>query len=162
MSCPCGAGPALEICCGPYLDGAVKPATAEALMRSRYTAFAVQNLDYVFSTNDPSTVGKLDRESTEKWSHESTWHGLEIISTEDGGQSDDRGKVEFIASFTYEDELQRHHELAEFRRIDKRWYYHDGRVRKGETVVRDEPKIGRNDPCPCGSGKKYKKCCGSN
>ena len=57
------------------------------------------------------------------------------------------------------DELA-HHEVATFRKVEDRWYFVDGKMAKHETFVRQAPKVGRNDPCPCGSGKKYKKCCG--
>ena len=60
---------------------------------------------------------------------------------------------------TVRDQSQ-HHERAEFSRIDGRWFYIDGEMIKAKPVVREAPKVGRNEPCPCGSGKKYKKCCG--
>ena len=161
MSCPCGLGATIESCCGPLIHGLRPAATPEALMRSRYTAYVVGSIDYIIDTNDPSERNKVDRESTEKWSKESTWQGLEVLGTEGGGPDEDRGTVEFVARFTFEGQEQSHHEVAEFRRRDGRWYYLDGKIHKGETFTRETPKVGRNDPCPCGSNKKYKKCCGA-
>ncbi|HGY89777.1 MAG TPA: YchJ family protein [Planctomycetes bacterium] len=159
MSCPCGLEKSYEECCGPYIEGKRRPPTAEALMRSRYTAYVKGAIDYVIETNDPTEKEKVDRDATEKWSKESEWHGLEVLEVDKGGPDDDRGSVEFIAEYTFEGERQRHRELAHFRKKDGRWYYRDGKMRAGETYTREAPKIGRNDPCPCGSGKKYKKCC---
>ena len=57
-------------------------------------------------------------------------------------------------------EAVEHHEHAYFKKLDGEWKFIDGEIESGVPYVREEPKIGRNDPCPCGSGKKYKKCCG--
>ncbi|MCA9323451.1 MAG: YchJ family protein [Planctomycetes bacterium] len=162
MNCHCGMDRPFEACCGPYIQG-LKPApTAETLMRSRYSAYVEGAIDYVIETNDPSERDKVDRESTERWSKDSEWHGLDVVEVEDGGEDDSQGTVEFIARFTHEGEPQAHHEVAKFRRLDDgRWYYLDGKMKKGQTFKREEIKVGRNDPCPCGSGKKHKKCCGA-
>ncbi|MCB9832627.1 MAG: YchJ family protein [Planctomycetes bacterium] len=160
MSCPCG-GVSLQSCCGPYLAHAAKPATAEALMRARYTAFTLADMDYILGTHHPATVKKVDRDDTESWARDSIWQGLQILATRGGGPEDQEGTVEFIARFSYQDEVQEHHELAHFVRHEGDWIYHDGKIRKGEPVRRADPKVGRNDPCPCGSGKKFKKCCGT-
>jgi len=157
--CPCGSGKEFTSCCEPYLSGKKAAPTAEALMRSRYTAYTMANIDYIVETNSPSTRDDLSREETKKWAEESTWKGLEIISTREGLEGDDEGFVEFSAFFDQEDEKYEHHEMSRFVREDGKWFFHSGRI-VPRTVVRTEPKIGRNDPCPCGSGKKYKKCCG--
>jgi SEC-C motif-containing protein len=86
--------------------------------------------------------------------------GLEICSTEQGGVDDNDGLVEFIASYRENGVVRSHHEISRFKREAGRWYYVDGDAPKVETYVKEQPKVGRNDPCPCGSGKKYKKCCG--
>jgi SEC-C motif-containing protein len=77
------------------------------------------------------------------------------------GSHPDEALVEFIASFREEGQLHRHHEVARFLRDQDRWYYMDGAAPKPQTLRHEQPKVGRNDPCPCGSGKKYKKCCGA-
>ena len=160
MSCHCGNELGFDQCCGRYLSGEAKPDTAEALMRSRYTAYAVQNIDYVLATHDPDTVGEVDRESALRWSQDSDWLGLEIRATDKGGPEDGEGTVEFVARYRADDREVSHHEHSTFRRIEGDWYYIDGDIVKPKPVVREGPKIGRNEPCPCGSGKKYKKCHG--
>jgi SEC-C motif-containing protein len=68
--------------------------------------------------------------------------------------------VEFRAMYTANGEFCNHHEVSRFVKEPDGWKFADGEL-VGETpIVREEPKVGRNDPCPCGSGKKYKKCCG--
>ena len=161
MTCVCGLGASTEECCGPFLKGERKPETAEALMRSRYAAYALEEVDYIVATHDPEGPEKVDRDSVEKWSKEATWEGLEIVATEAGGPDDERGMVEFIAHYSADGHSVAHHERSQFRKVDGQWLYHDGDMVKPKPVVRDKPKVGRNEPCPCGSGKKYKKCCGA-
>ena len=170
--CPCGAGPSAAECCARYFarpgdgDGAAAageaPPSAEALMRSRYTAYALGNIDHILATHHPDATGEVDRKSTEKWSREATWLGLEIVSAEGGGLTDQTGEVEFIARYEVGGAALQHHERAQFRRHEGRWYYWDGAMVKARPVVREQPKVGRNDPCPCGSGAKYKKCHGAS
>lgn len=159
MSCPCCSGKAYEACCEPYLKGDAIPATPEALMRSRYSAFVHADIDYIINTHDPAGRDDLDRESNLKWARDSEWLGLEVLRTEAGGPEDDTGVVEFVARYRQGGTERRHHEISTFTRKEDRWYFSDGHPPKPETFIRQEAKIGRNDPCPCGSGKKYKKCC---
>jgi SEC-C motif-containing protein len=160
MTCPCGSGAELDACCGPLLAGGKAP-TPEALMRSRYSAYATGKIDYILETHDPETRSRLDRSETQDWADRTTWTGLEILQTRGGGENDDEGEVEFRAHFRDEEDRERvHHERSTFVRRDGRWYFHDGEMVKAAPVAR-APKVGRNDPCPCGSGKKYKKCCGA-
>ena len=160
--CPCGSGKDYTDCCGPLIAGA--PAlTAEALMRSRYTAYALGSIDHIFATYTRGAGRDVDRASTEKWSQESAWLGLTVIATDKGGPDDDEGTVEFEARFREKKggPEQTHHERARFVRDsgNGRWLYAEGKV-MGPPPVRREPRPGRNEPCSCGSGKKYKKCHG--
>lgn len=154
--CPCTSGKTFGECCGPYLAGEKPAPTAEALMRSRYSAYATGNIDYLSETLIEGTRDDFDREAAIEWSSAATWTGLDIKSTEAGKESDSDGYVEFVARFTQNGEDRLHHETGHFVKRSERWYYADGY--NGTRPVRVE-KIGRNDPCPCGSGKKYKKCC---
>lgn len=159
-SCPCGSSKTYQQCCGTFHDG-VRPDTAEQLMRSRYSAYVAGKIKYIAETNDPETGGDFDAESAEAWSKESKWLGLEIVATRDGQKGDTTGEVEFIARYHADGADHDHHEVSLFRfdPRQKRWFYRDGKtVRVPER--RTEPKVGRNDPCVCGSGKKFKKCCG--
>ena len=157
--CVCGKGTSTETCCRPLLRGEVRARTAEELLRSRYAAYVLGEMDYVFATHDPATQEGLDREGSERWSKEATWQGLEIVATERGGEDDSEGVIEFIARFSVKGVAQSHHERAQFARKDGTWFFVDGEMVKPAPVVRSAPKIGRNDPCPCGSGKKHKRCC---
>lgn len=153
--CPCGTGLAYVECCGPVLDGALLPLTAEALMRSRYTAFARQDVPYILRSWHRSTrLASFDLDDQKDF----VWHGLEVLETEAGGAGDQAGVVEFIANFSGHGQEHHLHERAEFVCEDGRWLYVDGKVNPGRVPATSE-KIGRNEPCPCGSGKKYKKCC---
>jgi SEC-C motif domain protein len=161
VTCPCGKGESLETCCGPLLAGETKAKTAEELMRSRYSAFATGNVDYVLSTHDPDTVNQVDRAATEAWSAQSEWTGLEIHTVEGGTESDHFGSVEFTANYKIKGAAIAHRERATFRKHNGAWLFVDGEQVAGPPVKREGDKIGRNDPCSCGSGKKYKKCCGA-
>lgn len=128
-------------------------------MRARYCAFTTANVDYIENTTDPSQRSGFDRPGTEEWAKNSEWLGLEIVSTDKGGEKDTTGEVEFIARYKYDGQEREHHERSEFKKRDGTWYFLDGKL--VQAPVRNENKIGRNDPCTCGSGKKFKKCCGS-
>jgi SEC-C motif-containing protein len=159
MDCPCGSRLAFDACCGPLLAGGAPP-TAEALMRSRYTAYVRADMDHIMRTHDPRTRDTVDRALTEKWAREAEWRGLEILRTEVGGADDEVGTVEFAASYRAKGQAFVHREHSRFRRIDGRWFYVDGRPIKGEPArAVDKPE--RNAPCPCGSGKKWKRCHGA-
>jgi SEC-C motif-containing protein len=129
-------------------------------MRSRYSAYVEGDIDYILDTHDPETVDTTDRESAAEWSQRAEWLGLEVRGTERGSATDDEGFVEFVARYSMDGTIQAHHERSRFRKVRGRWMYVDGQMGKAAPVVREGPRIGRNDPCPCGSGKKYKKCCG--
>ena len=131
-------------------------------MRSRYAAFTVAAIDYLQDTLAPDQRADFNRVETEKWAKSSQWQGLEIHGTTGGGPDDDAGTVDFTARFRIDNRNEIHRELSVFRREAGRWYYIDGRVGGPKPEQRRvEVKVGRNDPCPCGSGKKYKKCCGA-
>jgi SEC-C motif domain protein len=158
-SCPCGSGRELDQCCGPIVAGAPAP-TPEALMRSRYTAFATGAIDHIERSHAPEVKDDFNRADAEAWSKAAKWEGLEIRRTEGGAEGDETGEVEFVARFRQGGQPHVHHELASFRRVDGEWRYVDGELNP-KPVTRHVVKVGRNDPCPCGSGKKYKKCCGA-
>lgn len=132
--------------------------TAEELMRARYKAFETGDIDFLVETQDEDTRDTLDVEETRKWAVESKWLGLEILSTEAGQENDQEGVVEFKATYEEKGNVVVHHEKSKFVKKDGVWYYHNWLPMQG-TIVKDE-RVGRNDPCTCGSGKKYKKCCG--
>ena len=106
------------------------------------------------------TWAEFDEQASTAWSRAAQWHGLEIIRTEKGQPGDQTGVVEFRATYTANNEFCNHHEVATFVKEADGWKFEDGELVGEKPMTREEPKVGRNDPCPCGSGKKYKKCCG--
>ncbi len=148
--CPCQSGLDFQSCCGPLIAG-IRPARLPVeLMRSRYSAFALGNVDYLIATWHPDCNAVQWRSEISGNFANTQWLGLAILQTTEIKQSDE-GYVEFIARF-FDKAKQRPgfiHERSRFVRMAERWYYVDG--------VHKLPA--RNDPCPCGSGKKYKKCC---
>jgi SEC-C motif domain protein len=159
--CPCGSGQSYSDCCEPFIKGEKQAPNAEALMRARYSAHVNSEIDYIHDTTLPSKRGTFNRTRLLNWTKHAEWLGLEILETTDGGPEDTAGTVEFVARYREKGKRINHHELAEFTREEERWYFKDGNAPKTEQFVRQSPKVGRNDPCPCGSGKKYKKCCGA-
>lgn len=157
-TCACGSEKSYKECCEPFIKGSKAAPTAVALMRSRYTAFAVGEMDYIYNTHHESTRKELDMDGVKSWALNSEWLGLEIRETDKGTEKDMEGKVEFKCKFLFNGNEQTHHELSTFVKEKGQWYFVDG-VLRNNTVRRSEAKVGRNDPCPCGSGKKAKKCC---
>ncbi|MCX7139650.1 MAG: YchJ family protein [Proteobacteria bacterium] len=154
--CPCGSGRNLDDCCGPIIAGA--PATTpEALMRSRYCAFVLGKLDHVDRTHAPEIRDDFNRAEAERSAEECEWLGLEVKNATESG---DEGTVEFVARFKRGGQTFVQHERAAFCRRDGHWLYLAGEINP-TPPQRHVTRIGRNDPCACGSGKKYKKCCGA-
>ena len=153
--CPCGSGTRFADCCGPYLAEQAEAPTAEALMRSRYSAYVLENGNYLNRTWHPRT-----RPADLGLDDGTTWEGLTLIRTNGGGVDDERGIVEFSARCRVRETPGNLHEISEFVREQGRWYYVDGEAPK-QMPVKSGKKTGRNEPCPCGSGKKYKRCCGA-
>jgi SEC-C motif-containing protein len=116
-------------------------------------------VDYIIGTCIRKNDTDIDVKQTRDWSEKSRWLGFKIISAEKGGPADTEGTVEFEAAYERDGLKDLHHERARFKKQDGRWLYDEGDITP-ETVVRAGPKVGRNEPCPCGSGKKYKHCHG--
>ncbi len=158
--CPCGSSKPYAECCRPLISGERLAETAAQLMRSRYTAYVKKEIAWLRDSLHPGHRADYDEASSRAWADRAQWHGLEILGTAKGGPGDQEGTVEFVASFTENGARQEHRELSTFRKVGGAWYYEAGKALGARPVVRQGPKAGRNDPCPCGSGKKFKKCCG--
>ena len=157
-NCVCGSGREENECCALYLAGQPAP-TAEALLRSRYTAYVKGNLDYLERTCSAEALKEFDRLDVERFVEKAVWRGLDIKRTEDGGQGDQTGIVECLFYCDYDGDKLVQHEIAHFIRSEAgAWLFNNSEVNPKTAPVQVE-HIGRNDPCPCGSGKKYKKCC---
>jgi SEC-C motif-containing protein len=116
--CPCGSGRPYNECCEPYITGAQKPPSAEALMRSRYTAYVEHAIDYIMKTYVQEGKESIDIKETRAWSENSRWLGLKIRSVTKGGPADTTGTVEFEASYERDGLRDIHHERAKFKKID--------------------------------------------
>jgi SEC-C motif-containing protein len=130
-------------------------------MRSRYSAYVKHAYEHLGRSLSAEQRQDFSVEQSKTWAESSEWLGLKILRTEKGGPDDTEGVVEFSAHFRSAGKEQEHLEAARFTREDGRWVYAGIVPAEGHTVRREAPKVGRNDPCPCGSGKKYKKCCGA-
>ena len=174
--CPCQINPSsddisapllYQDCCQPYHDGLLnneadkidgaKPDSAERLMRTRYSAFVLIKPEYIVKTTLPAQQNLLDIQAIESWAKETDWAGLEIIThTPKLGKR--HAQVEFKAYFKTSNELQAHHELSAFVKVtdkannDVRWYFLDPTV---------EMTVTQKQLCICGSGEKFKRCCGT-
>ncbi len=158
-SCPCCSGNAFRDCCEPFLSDRKAPETALELMRARYAAYTRADLNFLYASSGPRVRREFDAKATRRWAETATWQGLEILATNAGGAHDTQGTVEFVAHYTIGGKPCHHREVAGFRRINDQWRFHDGRVVGPDPRRREEPKTGRNEPCPCGSGRKFKRCC---
>ncbi|MGV8900494.1 MAG: YchJ family protein [Burkholderiaceae bacterium] len=153
--CPCGSKLNVDACCAPIIAGEPAP-TAEALMRSRYAAFVLGSLDHVERTHAAEVRDDFNRAEAERLVQECEFQGLEIrYATETG----DTAEVDFVIRFRRDQKDMIQVELAQFRREAGHWLYVNGKINP-QISQRLVSKVGRNDPCPCGSGKKAKKCCG--
>jgi SEC-C motif domain protein len=159
-TCPCGSDVAYDECCLSLIKGERAAITAEQVMRARYSAYVKKEMGYIFTSLHPDHRSDYDEKSTRSWAERADWHKLEIMETSGGGPEEREGQVEFIASYTENGIRKEHHELASFKKEAESWYFVSGEPVPPKQVIRSTPKIGRNEPCSCGSGKKYKKCCG--
>ncbi|HET7317927.1 MAG TPA: YchJ family protein [Nitrospirota bacterium] len=158
--CPCGSTMEYAECCRPLISGEKRAETAEQVMRARYSAYVMKEMEYLRTSLHPDHRSDYDEKGSRAWAERTAWHGIEIHDTVKGGPDDSEGQVEFTASFTENGIRQEYRERSTFRKDHGIWYFETGKVLPPKPVVRTAPKAGRNDPCPCGSGRKFKKCCG--
>jgi SEC-C motif-containing protein len=125
--CPCESGKRYDSCCGCLIEGEQVAATAEALMRSRYTAFVEKNWDYLVMTHHPDTRSPQLKRALEELDDNPQWSGLKIVSTVGGGESDKTGKVNFEASYFVRGKGEVLKEHSRFKRYKGFWMYVDGK-----------------------------------
>ena len=123
-------------------------------MRSRYTAFCTANIDYLIATHHPTQRQANDRQTLAQTIADTRWLSLRVLGSDRSKEAVGVGTVEFVAFYQSQGNFGQLHERSQFIRQDNRWYYHRG-------TSLDPISLGRNDPCWCGSGKKYKKCHGT-
>ena len=120
-ACPCCSGHLFSACCEPYLAKVTAPPTAEALMRSRYTAYALADEAYLKSTWCPDTLPTDFNLSDQA---DAKWLGLKIMRREN--TDDNHAIVEFDARYKIRGKAHRLHEVSSFERVADRWCYVDG------------------------------------
>lgn len=121
--CPCGSKNSLGDCCLPYIEGKLLAPTAEALMRSRYTAHVLLAIDYLWNTWSAEERIRSSKVDIQAWASSCEWLGLQILETKAGGAQDNQGIVSFIALFRQHGELQQHHEVSVFKKTLHGWLY---------------------------------------
>lgn len=126
MSCPCGSGIALDACCGRYVNAGADAPTPEALMRSRYTAFVLHQVDYLVKTMRGEPLKTFNPADTLTWLQEVTWVGLTVINTKQ--KTPTLGYVSFDAQYQCRGALSHICEKSEFHRIDHQWFYVGGKA----------------------------------
>lgn len=144
-------------CCEEIIAGTKKARSANELLRARYTAFATCAMTFIVETAHPRVREEFDLESNRKWAENSTFTKLEILETVSDGAFAEY--VTFEAHFTQKNHHEIHRERARFERVENEWFYLSSEILKPQTIQYDAPKPGRNQPCPCSSERKYKKCC---
>ncbi|MEO0949026.1 MAG: YchJ family metal-binding protein [Cyanobacteria bacterium J06641_5] len=151
--CPCGSQKLLSQCCGVYLHGHFPAPTAEKLMRSRYSAYCLKNIDYLFNTEHSSHHKPNSRQSIAAAAKSLTWLSLTVLATEAGQPKDETGVVEFVAVYQEGKSAAQLHERSRFIKEKGKWFYTGG-----DMLPPLQPR--KNEPCWCTSGKKFKQCHG--
>jgi SEC-C motif-containing protein len=154
--CPCGSQTEYSQCCGKYINNKQLAMHPEALMRSRYTAYTQANIDYIAKTCCGPAAEKFNYQTAKQWAEQVSWQALQVIRAYIDQADTNHGYVEFKAYYQQHGQKQCIHELSEFIKKNEQWYYYQGQYL---PLPAQSTKIGRNDPCSCGSGKKFKKCC---
>ena len=116
ISCPCGSGIEYSKCCYPVVSGTEKARTAEQLMRSRYSAYVNQDVDYLVSTTHPDSRAPELAESISSWMQQVEWIRLHVLNAE-------RDRVEFIAEYMADGKPGQHHERSVFQKLKGKWFY---------------------------------------
>lgn len=166
--CPCGLSATLADCCGRYIHGDQLAPTAEALMRSRFTAYSLGQVDYLLSTLHPSQRRRGEKLQLRQSLAQTRWLHLQVLDTAAGQPGDEQGEVEFVAVYGLanpisgkfgllgqkaEPQLAQMHERSRFVCEAGQWFYSNG-----DQLPDYQPA--KKQPCWCGSGKKFKQCHG--
>lgn len=150
QTCPCGHGQ-YAACCQPLHQGIASAQSAEQLMRSRYSAFAKHEIDYIVKTTALGQQKQLDHAALDAWSRHNQWQKLEILNSLPKLDKS-HAMVEFKAYYFDGQENQIHHEQSYFVYHADQWFFLDPTLPK---------TLSMKQICLCGSGKKFKHCCAS-
>lgn len=122
--CKCGTNKNYLDCCGAYITNAKLPDTPDQLMRSRYTAYATCNVEYIENTMYGNALIGFDLKDTARWAKNIVWTNLKILNS--SFESKDKGFVEFKAYYVESNQPGILHEKSEFQRKSGKWFYVDG------------------------------------
>jgi len=155
--CYCGNSLEFKECCYLFIKNKSFPNTPVELMKARYSAFVIGDIDYIYDSHHIDTRKEISKEDIKNWSLNSKWLGLEILNIGEINNDSLEGTVEFIAKYKQNAIIYTHHEKSLFKKSNNRWYYHS---QLETSDLNNIKKLGRNSLCFCGSNKKFKKCCG--
>lgn len=147
--CPCGSTLSFSTCCGQLIARATQEYSPEQLMRSRYTAYAIKDYQYIVDTYAKDARQGLTKDMIKGSDQHTLWLKLEVVATPSPSQ------VEFKAYYSIDNQYFMLHEVSNFIEDTGAWFYQTGDIQSDSGKI----KLQRNDPCLCGSGKKAKKCC---
>lgn len=153
MLCPCHSNKMFKDCCQPFINGTKKVTTAEQLMRSRFSAYAIKAINYIVKTYAISQQHDRLESEVSEWANDTKWVNLEILNADESNNS--QRFVEFKASYINNNSLSLMHERSRFILENDQWRYIDGDI----ILHALQKKLTRNTDCPCQSDKKYKRCC---
>ena len=128
--CPCTSKKPYDRCCGPFIAGTALPDTAEQLMRSRFSAYALGKVEYLIQTRPEAKRAEEDREELKVYCKSVSCVGLKIVAKEKGAKGDETGVVTFHASLQANGHRSLHIETSNFERENGRWVYVDGIVKE--------------------------------
>lgn len=148
-SCPCGSTQRYQVCCQPLHEGQTFAHNAEQLMRSRYSAFEKQKINYLVQTTALGQQAQLNQQAILQWSQQNTWQKLEVVNF-NAKIDKTHAMVEFKAYYFDGQSDQVHHETSFFILHQENWYFLD-------PTLAHYPSM--KQPCVCGSSKKFKACC---
>ncbi len=144
MNCICGSDKTYNECCGAIIEGTKKASSPQELMRSRYTAYVKADVTYLLLSTVQENRHADDAELIREFSSSVEWLKLDVLNAYEN-------IVEFKAYYRDAQGIKVLHEKSNFILEDDTWVYVNGELYNS--------KIERNESCPCGSGKKFKKCC---
>ncbi|MGX9461665.1 YchJ family protein [Shewanella sp. A14] len=145
--CPCGSHQLYPHCCQPFHLNAATAESVEQLMRSRYCAFVVGEFDYLMTTHHPQHRQGMTVEQLAQ--HNTHWLGLQVLNCK---QKEESGEVIFKAWYLEDKKIDAIYECSNFVLLNGIWLYTSGKQMHTSLP-------GRNEPCICNSGKKFKQCC---
>lgn len=149
-TCPCGSGKLFKSCCQPFITGESFPETAEQLMRSRYTAYTLADIPYIEKTQSGEAAQDFHFDEAKQWASQVKWCGLNVLEAA-------LNQVEYVARYIVGNKLVLLQERSQFEKIGDHWFYVSGTLVPHQAIT-----LKPNQPCLCGSKKKFSQCCGKN